>query len=123
MITRIIDGFRELWRGEQPLSHAFWIYFVMWWIGLFFLSFFVAVGFAVLGLRPLGILANALAVVAYPFFAGIGVWRSANAYRSDGAFPTVAPALAKLVVLVVLVPMAWTFLDGGFEHYIIAFMR
>jgi len=53
MINGIIEGFKELWRGEQPLSHAFWIYFVMWWIGFFVLSFFVAAGFFVLGLRPL----------------------------------------------------------------------
>ncbi len=63
-----------------------------------------------------------MSALGYPIFAGIGVWRSANAYQSDGAFPGFAPALAKVTVLVVLVPMVWNFLNGGLESFILAFM-
>ena len=118
MITRIIDGFKELWRGEQPLGRAFWVYFVMWWIGIFFLSFFVAAFFALIGLRPLVPVIGAMSVLGYPLFAGIGVWRSANAYELHGFYPF----LAKVAVLVVLLPMFWRVFNGGFENFVLAFM-
>ena len=122
MITRTVEGLKKLWRGEQPLGRAFWVYFVIGWIGFIFLSVLVGQVFLVAGVRPLAVVVTALSSLVYPVFAGIGVWRSANAYRSDGAFPTVAPALAEIAILLALVPMAWNFLNGGFENLILNFM-
>ncbi len=122
MITRTINGLKKLWRGEQPLGRAFWVYFVIGWIGFIVLSFLVGLALLVIGIRPLAVVVTAFSMLVYPVFAGIGVWRSANAHRSDGAFPNVAPALAKLAVLAVVVPMTWNFLNGGFEGLILDFM-
>lgn len=122
MITRTINGMKKLWQGEQPLGRAFWVYFVMGWIGFVLLSIIPGLAFLVVGIRPLMVVVTAFSMLVYPVFAAIGVWRSANTYRSDGAFPTVAPALAKLVVLVALVPMGWNFLNGGLENLILNFM-
>ena len=113
MISRIIDGFKEFWRGEQPLSHAFWIYFVMWWIGVVILAVLAHLVLFSIGLRPLGLPLLVAAYLIYPFFAAVGVWRSANAYKSDGAFPGVAPTLAKVAICVVLVPIVWNLMNGG----------
>ena len=118
MITRSIEGLKKLWRGEQPLGRAFWVYFVVGQIGFVILSILVAMGLLVVGLRPIGILSVVFATFVYPVFAGIGVWRSANAYELHGFYPF----LAKAVVLIVLVSMLWNLLNGGFENLILAFM-
>ncbi len=118
MITRTINGLKKLWRGEQPLGRAFWVYFVIGQIGFMFLSFFVAVGFLALGLRPLGVLAVTLAVVVYPVFAAIGVWRSANAYELNDLYPF----LAKAAICLVLAPMAWSFINGEIMNLVLMFM-
>jgi hypothetical protein len=75
------ESFRRLWRGEQPLWKAFWLYL--------FLGSLVAAALALLVVFLMGStfgdagyrLAMFLALPAlvfYNLFAGIGAWRSAS---------------------------------------------
>jgi len=89
-------GFWQLWRGEQPLRKAFWLYF---FIGSFLASLFglglaAVVQYVVEQIvggsigRTAALLLYApfsfLAPAAYQVFSGIGVWRSAAWNRLTG---------------------------------------
>ena len=90
----------------------------MGWIGFVLLSIIPGLAFLVVGIRPLMVVVTAFSMLVYPVFAAIGVWRSASVYEFRGFYPL----LAKAVVLIVLVPMVWNLLNGGFENIILAFM-
>ena len=109
MITRTINGLKKLWQGEQPLGRAFWVYFIMGWIGMVVLAALAHLVLFSIGLRPLGLPLLVAAYLIYPFFAAIGVWRSANAYELHGFYPF----LAKGAVCVVLAPIVWNLMNGG----------
>ena len=108
------SNLEKLWRGEQPLGRAFWLYFLAGWIGLLFLAMIVHVALFSIGLRPIGLFIFAAAYLAYPVFAGIGVWKSANVYEYHGFYPIAA----KAGVCFMLAPMAWSLMNGGALHLV-----
>jgi uncharacterized membrane protein YraQ (UPF0718 family) len=88
---------RRLWRGEQPLWKAFWLYFVAGSLLASLLGLLLAaaveyavehvvVGEAVGETGALLLYApfSFLAPVLYQVFAGVGVWRSASWRRVTG---------------------------------------
>ena len=68
---------RKFWRGQYPLLFSFWGFYIGGWIVVSFVSGIIAVVPLVLGLRPLAVLVFALALIGYPVWAAVGVWRSA----------------------------------------------
>jgi hypothetical protein len=78
-------GLRRLWSGQQPLWKAFWLYFVLGWLGavcaalVIFLS--LAASFEKLGFGNFGAYLGALVIpvaLFYFVFAAVGAWRSAS---------------------------------------------
>jgi len=99
------DNFRRLWRGQQPLWEAFWLYWLAGGIASLFLAFMLVllfgaalakVGFneatydVVVGIVALPV---AAAAVLYQFFAAVGAWRSAS-------WREVAGILARVWILI-----------------------
>jgi hypothetical protein len=69
---------KKLWYGQYPLGTAFWGFYVVGFLGLFFIAdiiTLVAIGFGI-G-RPVFIIAM-IALWTYFFIASIGVWISAR---------------------------------------------
>ena len=87
-----------MWRGEQPLARAFWLYFLVAWFGCVFVAMLLHVGFSLVGVRPIGLVVLVAAYFVYPLFAAIGVWRSAGAYPYHGFYRIAAKAVVVLVV-------------------------
>lgn len=93
----MISSLRRLWRGELPLSTAFWVYvcaygllvnLVFTGIALvLYLNFDLAVPALVAHLAPL----------AYFLVAAVGTWRSADRYTG----PPLSAYLAKLGIILV----------------------
>lgn len=99
-----LEPFARLWRGEQPLARAFWGYFVLGSFLALIAGLVVAVPLLLLGIREATTPIILLVRIAYPIFAGVGVWRSANAYLFESpkvyALKAVTVLGAKLTVLV-----------------------
>ena len=72
---------RKLWRGEYSLAQSFWGFFILGTL----VGMIVGVNTAFLFL-PSAFLAFPLVFLGYQISAGVGVWRSANAFlaRSGG---------------------------------------
>lgn len=99
------EALRRLWRGEQPLWKAFWLYFV--------LGSFVASGLAIvvflslaaqlekMGFGDGGAYLGALAFPAaffYDVFAAVGAWRSASWHTATGILARIYISLALLKI-------------------------
>jgi hypothetical protein len=101
IISRITGPFEKLWRGNYSLPVAFWAWFILGSFLAPFVAMIVSVPFylAEVPLAEMPQLKLPLFVVAmivYPIFAAVGVWRSANA-RPFEKWP-VAAAAAKIGV-------------------------
>lgn len=105
----MVRGLQRLWRGEQPLARAFWLYFVLGWIGFIILAMILHTGFFYAGIRPAGFIIMAAAYLAYPLFAGVGVWRSASAYPHHGFYRVAAKIVVVLVAAWIILALA----NGG----------
>ena len=100
---------KKLWRGEQPLGRAFWVYFVLIWVGSMILEVAVHGVLQSFGSMSPGLPLLVVVNFLYPFFAAIGVWKSANAYEKPDFYPTAA----KVSVCVILAPIVWYLANGG----------
>ncbi len=109
MISRIIDGFIKLWRGEQPLGRAFWIYFILIWIGSMIIEVVLHKVLFYFGFAPFGLLPLLVLNLLYPFLAATGVWRSANAHEGTAFYPLAA----KVAVCIILAPTVWYLVNDG----------
>jgi hypothetical protein len=109
------EGLRRLWRGEQPLWEAFWLYLV---VGTFVASILglllaAAVEYAVehVGLgealgksgalllyAPFSVLGPAL----YQVFAAVGAWRSASWRRVTGVLARICIFFSLSVTLLLI---------------------
>jgi hypothetical protein len=108
----LTSPFAKLWSGRYSLPKAFWLCFI---VGTFLApiaAMVIYVPFALAGMpqvkQPLAV----VAMVVYPVFAAVGVWRSANA-RPFQRWP-VAAAAAKLGVIVWLTAVASRVTGMGF---------
>jgi hypothetical protein len=116
VVNAVTTPFAKLWQGRYPLPVAFWLWFIVGWFAAPFIVVILSIPLYFAGIIPLYhpgmqpqevngafitfyILAN-----AYPLFAAVGVWRSANA-RPFRRWP-VAAAAAKIVVCVALLALA-----------------
>lgn len=103
-VNALISPFAKLWAGQYSLSKAFWLFFIVGTVLAPIIAMIIYIPFALAGMpqvkQPLAI----LAMVAYPVFAAVGVWRSANA-RPFQRWP-VAAAAAKICVFVLLLGLA-----------------
>jgi hypothetical protein len=74
----------RFWRGQCSLPLSFWGFYVLGWPAACVALTLAAVSFFLLHMHPVGRVLQ-LGYFAYPFWAGIGVWRSAKAYPFTGA--------------------------------------
>jgi hypothetical protein len=109
------EALRRLWRGEQPLGAAYWLYFVA---GTFVASIagllmaaavqyaveYVWLGEGTLGKGALLLYApfSVLAPALYQVFAGVGAWRSASWRRVTGILARISIFFALSVTLLLL---------------------
>ena len=85
---RQVSERKKLWRGLQPLSKAFWGYYVVGGIVVFVI--FSAIGGLVIYaaastfpvVRPIVYIIGCLIIWAYWVMSSVGVWRSANATKA-----------------------------------------
>jgi hypothetical protein len=78
--------FKSLWEGDIPLCKAYWIYFLLGQIIVYFsVSFLLGFlyGFLFSSYEPLIVKMSALFLIAYVVFSGIGVCRSAKKYSGN----------------------------------------
>lgn len=95
---------RSLWRGELPLSQAFWGWAVL---GGLLVNLATTFGFYLLVMRdeliPALLVGYGLSL-PYNFLVFVGVWRSANAYQGEKMWAD----LAKIITLVGMVLLSVT---------------
>ncbi len=106
----VIAFLRRLWFGEVPLALTFWGFGVLGSL-ILFVPFFVERTGAFnhphnLIVLTLSINAAAAALAAYTLFMAAAIWRSADRYRG----PLIWTVMAKVVVILRLLPMAVGFL-------------
>jgi hypothetical protein len=95
-VAALISPFAKLWCGQYSLAKAFWLFFILGAFLAPIAAMVIYIPFSLAGMpqtrQPLAV----LAMVAYPVFAAVGVWRSANAHPFQ-QWP-VAAAAAKIGV-------------------------
>lgn len=77
LVSTLADPFQKLWRGQQSLPKAFWLFFI---IGDVIARITLAVLLIAFDLRQEALLLIVIATIIYPAFAAVGVWRSADVY-------------------------------------------
>lgn len=77
----------RLWRGELPLSEAFWTHAIILVAVLNMVATAAALGLLAAGLHPAAAVAIYIAPFPYVVAAVVGVWRSAD---RQAATPTIA---------------------------------
>ena len=100
----LIRPFAKLWAGQYSLPKAFWLFFIAGTVLAPIIAMIIYIPFALAGMPQIRQPLSVLAMVAYPVFAAVGVWRSANA-RPFQRWP-VAAAAAKIGICVVLLGIA-----------------
>ncbi len=104
--------FVKLWRGQYTLPVAFWLFFIL---GTFLAPIVIMMAyipFYFAGMPQIRPPLSVLAMIIYPIFAAVGVWRSANA-RPFQRWP-VAAAIAKIGVCFWLLGIASRVTGMGF---------
>jgi hypothetical protein len=86
--ARQVSDLKKLWRGLQPLSNAFWGYYVVGGIVSFVIVCALG-GLVIYGavsivpvVRPAVYVIGCFIIWAYWITASVGVWRSANAAKA-----------------------------------------
>jgi hypothetical protein len=108
----LTSPFAKLWWGQYSLPKALWLFFI---VGTFLapiVAMVIYIPFSLAGMpqtrQPLAV----IAMVAYPVFAAVGVWRSANGHPFQ-RWP-LAAAAAKIGVCVWLLTIAIRVTGMGF---------
>jgi hypothetical protein len=101
LAVHVISALRRLWRGELPLTQAFWSWTV---IGALLVNATTTLAFLLLIMAdwPIAaLIANFTISVPYNIVAGVGVWRAAARYTGDPQWAMLARivSIAGLVVL------------------------
>jgi len=107
VVALLAAPFVRLWQGQQSLPKAFWLFFI---VGSFLApltAMVIYISFALAGMQPIRQPLAVFAMIVYPLFAAVGVWRSANA-RQFQKWP-IAAAAAKFAVFVWLLMLAGRF--------------
>lgn len=102
---------RKLWLGRFPLPIAFWIFYVLGGIIVFFAIALITglLGFSFQSLRVVLFLFGLIVVWAYWLVASVGAWRSAASWSGR---PLWAYA-AKVVVAASAISFIFRLMDGG----------
>jgi hypothetical protein len=100
----LTSPFAKLWSGQYSLPKAFWLFFIAGTFLAPIAAVVIYVPFALAGMRQVRQPLAVVAMIVYPVFAAVGVWRSANA-RPFLRWP-VAAAAAKFGVIVWLTTIA-----------------
>lgn len=80
----------RLWRGEQPLTRAFWDYAILYGVPLNLISTFVFLMLSSRDAHPaLGLAVNLLPI-PYNVLVLVGVWRSAADYKGPAKWADAA---------------------------------
>lgn len=112
IVGAVIRPFLKFWQGQYTLPVAFWVFLIPGTILAPLVAMIVDIPFYFSGMpQVLGPL-SVFAMIVYPAFAGVGVWRSANA-RPFQRWP-VAAAAAKIGVCLWLLGIASRVTGMGF---------
>lgn len=104
LANALTSPFAKLWRGEYSLPKAFWAFFIFGTVVAPVIAMIVAIPFQLAGMPQAAPPLFFIAMIVYPVFAAVGVWRSANA-RPFQRWP-VAAAAAKIGVSIWLLGIA-----------------
>jgi len=110
------DGLQKLWNGEQPLSRAFWGYYFIGSILIFFVAVVAAIPFWVIDAKPLGMVAVWFILGCYAVFATIGTWRCTN--RPDVGMYGV---IAKVFIFLWTIALISRFMNGPAQRLLGSF--
>jgi hypothetical protein len=102
----------KLWRGEYPLSRAFWVFYVLGFFVCWLVAGILYLPFFFMHVRTLGFVVVFLCFSFYFVASSVGVWRSAGTVPSAGSTRFWAFA-AKGVVCVVAGRILWSWANGG----------
>ncbi len=80
MFSRLASPFRKLWRGQQSLPKAYWLFLFVGSILTPVAALIIAEPFRLIHQPQLTFPFTFAVMVSYPLFASVGVWRSANSY-------------------------------------------
>lgn len=85
LFTKLASPFSKLWRGQQPLAKAFWLFFGLGGTLTPLAALAVAEPFRWLRRPELASPFVFAVLIGYPIFATIGLWRSADEYLAHSA--------------------------------------
>lgn len=99
-----MNGLARLWRGELPLSDAFWTWAVLGGVAVNLVTSLVFLVLMSVD-RPFAAFAAGYGLaVPYNFVAAVGVWRAADRYdgdRSKAEFARIATVVGMVVLSVI----------------------
>jgi hypothetical protein len=107
---RLFDALRRLWRGQQPLWKAFWLFFALGSVLILVLALAVYGSIATL-LQKMGfgdsafvpaLVLTLVTALSYDIFAAVGAWRSASWSSVWGVLARPYIVLALFMVLLKL---------------------
>ncbi len=88
--SRLTSPFQKLWRGQQSLPTAYWLFLFLGTILTPVAALIVAKPFSLIHEPQLTFPFTFAVMVVYPIFASVGVWRSADSYLVSSSTPYAA---------------------------------
>lgn len=89
-----------IWRGEAPLSTAFWGWAVLGGLLVNVVTSFLFLAFFMQNRTLLALLIGYGVSIPYNVFATVGVWRSANRFEGDRNWADLAKAVTVIGMVV-----------------------
>ena len=93
-LPRLLTGPRRLWRGDLPLSHAFWGWAVLGGLVVNGVTTALLVTLIIADRPIAAVIAGYVIPVPYNVVAAAAVWRSAEAYTGDRRWADLARIVA-----------------------------
>jgi hypothetical protein len=117
--ARQVSDLKNLWRGLQPLSKAFWGYYIVGVVVSFAVVCAIG-GLVIYGaasivpvVRPAVYVIGCIIIWAYWITASVGVWRSANAAKA-GSLRIVAKIVVGLFAAIEVIVV----ISGGASDFV-----
>jgi uncharacterized membrane protein (DUF485 family) len=105
---------RRLWRGTYSLGIAFWGFYCLGSLLVWFAAAFLSFGSRSLHAHVIGFLFGLLVLWSYWIIASIGVWRSASVRMGSQIWlDRVWAVSARGIILVVAIQVLWKLVNGG----------
>jgi hypothetical protein len=105
---------RKLWWGQYPLPAAFWGFYVLGFVAVFFLMALILVTSYHLHLGTVGFIIGFLVITGYWFIASFGVWRSAATNIASPVWMArIWGIAARGIVLLFAARFLWGLINGG----------